>query len=140
MTRGFSIKRINRGHLHTFAQGTQPKKTKPPGSSLAALFLKGRVMLPFLFLLGELVLRKTRLFVVYHFYFEGKLVSYRLCMCLQDFSLVIVLAFRDSRSCHRLANPKRMTLSRRPTSKKFRTSRAKKVTCLRCGAGNDQER
>ena len=61
---------------------------------------------------------------MYHSYFEGKLVSY---------ALNYVFA-----SCHRgppqfaqlpstCTNPKRMTLSTRPTSKKFRTSRARKM-------------
>ena len=52
---------------------------------------------------------------------------------------VCVCKFSSFSSSWPSANPKRMTLSRRLTSKKFRTSRAKKVTCLRCGACNDQE-
>ena len=102
--------------------------------------LNGRVKLPLLFLLSDSAIKQS-LFVVHHYHFEGKLLSYALSWCICKFfpSKIIVATPQSTVVKSPSANPKRMTLSTRPTSKKFRTSRAKKVICLRSGAGNDQE-
>ena len=145
MTRGFSISGSKPGHLSPVYFCTRDStQTTQNFHDVRWPLCSWKAELSYLsFLLGDLVFRKTRRFVVYHFYFKGKLVSYALYLCVYKFfplSSSWPSAIRAVAIALQIQRGWLFQEVQLPRSSGLAVSRAKKVTCLRCGAGNDQER